>query len=340
VTVRLAQIPEILVNTMHIARRRFLHLTASAAAMPALSRIARADTYPSRPVHIVVFYAAGGGNDIIARLMAQWLSPRLGQSFVVENRPGGSGNIGTEYVVRAAPDGYTLLLSSTANTVNRSLFPNLGFDFVRDIAPVAGISYEPNVVVVNPSVPAKTIPELIAYAKANPGKINFGSAGIGSSQQMSGEMFKMMAGIEMTHVPFRGTAPALTSLLGAQIQVMFASMPAALEHVRSGKLRALGVTTERRSDALPDVPSVSEFLPGFDASVYYGIGAPKNTPAAIVERLNQEINAGLTDPQFKARLTELGSAVLPGSPADFGKLIARESDKWAKVIKFANIKAE
>jgi len=308
--------------------------------VPAVPRIAKADSYPSRPVHLIVFYAAGGGNDIIARLMGQWLSQRLGQSFVIENRPGGGGNLGTEYVVRAPADGYTLLLSSTANTVNASLYDKLDFNFVRDIAPVASISYEPNIMVVNPSVPAKTIPEFIAYAKANPGKINYGSAGIGSSQHMSGELFKMMAGIDMTHVPFRGTAPALTSLLGAQVQVMFASMPATLEYVRASKLRALGVTIATRSDALPDVPSVSEFLPGFDAEVYYGIGAPKDTPAEIVERLNREINAGLADPQFKARLIELGSAVLPGSPVDFEKFIANETEKWAKVVKFANIKAE
>ncbi len=325
---------------MTICRRRFLHLTTGAVAMPAISRAAWADVFPSRPVHLVVFYAAGGGNDIIARLMGQWLSQRLGQSFIIENRPGGGGNTGTEYVVHAAPDGYTLLLSSTANVVNASLYSNLDFDFVRDVAPVASISYEPNVMVLNPSVPAKTIPEFIAYAKANPGKINFGSAGIGSSQHMSGELFKMMAGIDMTHIPFRGTAPALQNLLGGQIQLMYASMPATLEHVRSGRLVALGVTTPKRSDVLPDLPSVSEFLPGFDAEVYYGIAAPKSTPPEVVDRLNKEINAGLADPEFKAKLTELGSAVLPGSPADFGKFLANESDKWAKVVKFANIKAE
>jgi tripartite-type tricarboxylate transporter receptor subunit TctC len=308
--------------------------------IPAVSRIARADTYPSRPVHLIVFYAAGGGNDIIARLMGQWLSERLGQSFVIENRPGGGGNLGTEYVVRAAPDGYTLLLSSTANTVNASLYDKLDFDFIRDVAPVASISYEPNIMVINPSVPAKTVPEFIAYAKANPGKINYGSAGIGSSQHMSGELFKMMAGVDMTHVPFRGTAPALQNLLGGQVQLMFASMPATLEHVRAGRLLALGVTIAKRSDVLPDVPSISEFLPGFDAEVYYGVCAPKDTPAEIVERLNKEINAGLLDPQLKARLTELGSMTLPGSPAEFGKFIANESEKWAKVVKFANIKAE
>mgnify|MGYP001297517206 CR=1 FL=1 len=325
---------------MNICRRRFLHLTAGAAAVPAVPRIATADTYPSRPVHLIVFYAAGGGNDIIARLLGQFLSQRLGQSFIIENRPGGGGNLGTEYVVRAAPDGYTLLLSSTANTVNASLYNHLDFNFVRDIAPVASISYEPNIMVVNPSVPTKTVPEFIAYAKANPGKINYASAGIGSSQHMSGELFKMMAGVDMTHVPFRGTAPALQSLLGGQVQVMFASMPATLEHVRAGRLVALAVTIPKRSDALPDVPSMSEFLPGFDAEVYYGIGAPKGTPAEIVERLNKEINAGLADPQFKARLVDLGSMVLPGSPADFGKFIANETEKWAKVVKFANIKAE
>src|ERR1700683_785875 len=273
---------------MDICRRRFLHLTAGAAAVPAVPRIARADTYPSRPVHLIVFYAAGGGNDIIARLMGQWLSQRLGQSFVVENRPGGGGNLGTEYVVRAAPDGYTLLLSSTANTVNSSLYNNLDFNFARDITPVASISYEPNIMVVNPSVPAKTIPEFIAYAKANPGKINYASAGIGSSQHMSGEMFKMMAGIDMVHVPHRGSAPALQSLLGGEVQVMFASMPSALEFIRAGKLRALAVTTAARSAALPDLPPVGDFLPGFEASVFYGIGAPKDTPPEVVERLNKE----------------------------------------------------
>jgi tripartite-type tricarboxylate transporter receptor subunit TctC len=325
---------------MTVCRRRFLHLTTGAAVLPALSGIARADTYPSRPVHLIVFYAAGGGNDIIARLMGQWLSQRLGQSFIIENRPGGGGNLGTEYVVRAPADGYTLLLSSTANTVNASLYEKLDFNFVRDIAPVASISYEPNIMVVNPALPANAIPEFIAYAKANPGKINYGSAGIGSSQHMSGELFKMMAGIDMTHVPFRGTAPALQSLLAGQVQLMFASMPASLEYVRAGKLRALGVTIAKRSDVLPDVPSVSEFLPGFDASVYYGIAAPKNTPAEIVDRLNKEINAGLADPEFNARLVKLGSMVLRGSPADFGKMIANETEKWAKVVKFAHIKAE
>jgi tripartite-type tricarboxylate transporter receptor subunit TctC len=325
---------------MEICRRRFLHLTTTAVAMPAVSRIARADTYPSRPVHVIVFYAAGGGNDIIARLMGQWLSDRLGQAFIVENRPGGGGNIGTEAVVRAAPDGYTLLLSSTANTVNTTLYEKLDFNFTRDIAPVASISRDPNILVVNPSVPAQSVPEFIAYAKANPGKLNYASAGVGSSQHMSGELFKMMAGVSMTHVPFRGTAPALTALLGGQVQAMFASMPATIEHIKGGKLRALGMTITTRSDVFPDVPTISEFLPGYDASVYYGIAAPKNTPAEIVERLNKEINAGLVDPQLKAKLSDLGSMPLPGSPADFGKFLANETAKWAKVVKFANIKAE
>jgi tripartite-type tricarboxylate transporter receptor subunit TctC len=325
---------------MDIGRRRLLGLTASAAAMPAISLIAKADTYPSRPVHLIVFYAAGGGNDIIARLMGQWLSERLGQAFIIENRPGGGGNIGTESVVRAAPDGYTLLLSSTANTVNASLYDNLDFDFIRDIAPVASISRDPNILVVNQSVPAQSVPEFIAYAKANPGKLNYASAGVGSSQHMSGELFKMMAEVSMTHVPFRGTAPALTALLGGQVQAMFASMPATIEHIRDGKLKALGMTITTRSDVFPDVPCISEFLPGYDASVYYGIAAPKNTPAEIVERLNKEINAGLADPALKARLSELGSMPLPGSSADFGKFIANETQKWAKVVRFANIKAE
>jgi tripartite-type tricarboxylate transporter receptor subunit TctC len=325
---------------MKFPRRKFLHLAAGAAALPALSRTALALDYPVRPVHLIVFFAAGGGNDIIARLMGQWLSERLGQQFVIENRPGGGGNIGTEAVVRAAPDGYTLLLVSSPNTTNATLYDHLNYDFIRDIAPVAGISREPNVMVVNPSVPAKTVPEFIAYAKANPGKINYATAGIGSSQHMSGEMFKMMAGIEMVHVPHRGSAPALQSLLAGEVQVMFASMPSSLEFIRAGKLRALAVTTATRSAELPDLPPIGDFLPGYEASVFYGIGAPKDTPPEIVERLNKEINAGMADPRLGARLTDLGGAILPGSPADFGKLIASETEKWAKVIKFAHIKAE
>jgi tripartite-type tricarboxylate transporter receptor subunit TctC len=305
-----------------------------------LSRSAVASDYPVRPVHVIVFFAAGGGNDIIARLMGQWLSERLGQQFVIENRPGGGGNIGTEFVVRSAPDGYTLLLISSPNTTNGTLYEHLDYDFIRDIAPVASISREPNVMVVNPSVPAKTVPEFIAYAKANPGKINYATAGIGSSQHMSGEMFKMMAGVDMVHVPHRGSAPALQSLLGGEVQLMFASMPSSLEFIRAGKLRALAVTTAARSAELPDLPPIGDFLPGYEASVFYGIGAPKNTPPEVVERLNTEINAGLADSKLKARLTDLGGAILPGSPAEFGKLIASETEKWAKVIKFAHIKPE
>ena len=325
---------------MTICRRRFLHLTTGAVAMPALSRIARADSYPSRPVHLIVFYAAGGGNDIIARLMGQWLSQRLGQSFVVENRPGGGGNLGTEYVVHAAPDGYTLLLSSTANVVNASLYNNLDFDFVRDIAPVASISYEPNIMVVNPSVPVKTVPEFIAYAKANPGKINMASPGIGSTPHMAGELFKFMTGIDMAHVAYRGSPPAITDLLAGQVQVYFAPISASIEYIKAGKLRPLGVTTAKRADALPDVPAVAEFVPGYEAVAFYGIGAPKNTPPEIVDKLNKEINAGLADATLKKRFADLGSVPFPGSPADFGKLIADETEKWAKVIKFANIKPE
>jgi tripartite-type tricarboxylate transporter receptor subunit TctC len=325
---------------MKLPRRKFLHIVTGAVLLPTLSRTTWAQAYPARPVHLIVFFAAGGGNDIIGRLMAQWLSDRLGQQFVVENRPGAGGNIGTQDVVQAAPDGYTLLLSSSPNAINATLYDNLNFNFIRDIAPVASISREPNVMVVNPSLPVKTVPEFIAYAKANQGKINYASAGIGSSQHMSGELFKMMAGIDMVHVPHRGSAPALTSLLGGQVQVMFASMPSSLEFIRADKLRALAVTTATRADQLPDLPTVSDFLPGFEASVYYGIGAPRNTPPEIVERLNKEINAGLADSKLKARLTELGGMSLPGSPVEFGKLIASETEKWAKVIKSANIKAE
>jgi len=325
---------------MKLPRRRFLNMVAGATALPAASRIAWAEAYPSRPVHLIVFFAAGGGNDIVARLIGQWLSERLGQQFVIENRPGGGGNVGTEIVVRAAPDGYTLLLVSPPNATNATLYDNLSYNFIRDIAPVAGISHEPNVMVVHPSLPANTVPEFIAYAKANPGTINYASAGIGSSQHMAGELFKMMAGINMVHVPFRGSAPALTSVLGGQVQVMFASMPSSIGYVRASQLRALAVTTATRSDTLPDIPTVGDFLPGFEASPFYGVGAPKNTPPEIVERLNKEINAGLSDPNLKARLTDLGGTALPGSPAEFGKLIANETEKWAKVIKFANIKAE
>jgi tripartite-type tricarboxylate transporter receptor subunit TctC len=325
---------------MKLPRRRFLHIATGAVVLPTVSRTTWAQAYPARPVHLIVFFAPGGGNDIIARLMGQWLSERMGQQFVIENRPGGGGNIGTEDVVKAAPDGYTLLLSSSPNAINATLYDNLNYNFIHDIAPVASISREPNVMVVNPSLPAKTVPEFITYAKANQDKINYASAGIGASQHMSGELFKMMAGIDMVHVPHRGSAPALTSLLGGQVQVMFASMPSCLEFVRTDKLRALAVTAAKRAEQLPDLPTVGDFLPGFESSVYYGICAPKNTPPEIVGTLNKEINAGLADLKLKARFTELGGMPLPGSPAEFGKLIASETEKWAKVIKSANIKAE
>jgi tripartite-type tricarboxylate transporter receptor subunit TctC len=325
---------------MEVARRRFLGLAAVTAALPAMSRAAKAQTYPVRPVQLTVYFAAGGGNDIIARLMGQWLSERLGQPIVILNRPGAGGNIGTEAVIRAEPDGYSLLFVSTSNATNATLYENLGFNFIRDIAPVACISREPNVMVINPSVAVKSVPEFIEYAKANPGKINYASAGIGTSQHMAGELFKMMADVNMVHIPHRGSAPAMTSVLGGQVQLMFVSMPSVLEYIRSGQLRALAVTSTKRSELLPDVPTVAESIPGFEAGPFYGVGAPKNTPSEIVERLNKEINAGLTDPKFAARLTALGCTPVPGSSVEFGKLIAGETDKWATVIKFANIKPE
>ena len=325
---------------MKLPRRRFLHLAAGAAALPALSRIARAQTYPSRPVRWVVPFPPGGVTDIVARLMGQWLSERLGQPFVIENRPGAGGNIGAEAVVKAAPDGYTLYLSSSPNAISATLYDNLNFNFIRDIAPVASISISPLVMEVNPSVPAKTVPEFIAYAKANPGKLNMASNGNGTTSHLAGELFKMMTGINMLHVPYRGAAPALTDLIGGQVQVMFDVMASSIEHIRAGKLRALAVTTATRSEALPDVPNVGEFLPGFEASAWQGVGVPKNTPTEIVDKLNKEINAALADPKVKARLADAGGVVLTGSPADFGKLIADETEKWAKVIRAANIKAE
>jgi tripartite-type tricarboxylate transporter receptor subunit TctC len=325
---------------MKFARRQFLHLAAGAAALPAVSRTAGAQTYPTRPVRIVVGYPPGGGLDIVARLIGQWLSERLGQPFIIENRPGAGGNIGTEAVVRAPPDGYTLLMAVTANAINATLYDKLNFNFIRDVAPVASIVRTPNVMVVNPSTPTKTVPEFIAYAKANPGKINMASAGNGSSQHLSGELFKLMAGADMVHVPYRGGAPALIDLMGAQVQVYFSATASAVEYIRAGKLRALAVTTATRSQALPDIPTVGDFLPGYEASDWYGIGAPKNTPAEIVEKLNKEINAGLADPRLKVRLADLGGTVLLGSPADFGTLLVEETEKWAKVIRAANIKAE
>jgi tripartite-type tricarboxylate transporter receptor subunit TctC len=323
-----------------LPRRRFLHLAAGAAALPAVSRIAKAQTYPSRPVRVIVAVAAGGGADIVTRLMGQWLSERLGQQFIVENRPGGGTNIGTEMVVHAQADGYTLLQVNLVHAINATLYDKLNYNFVRDIAPVAGIVSVSNVVEIHPSVPAKTLPEFIAYAKANPGKINMGSAGNGSSSHMAGELFKMLAGVNLVHVPYRGQGPAMTDLLGGQLQVVFATTPGTTEYVRIGKLRALAVTTGARAEALPDVPPVADFVPGYEASQWYGLGAPKNTPPDIIERLNKAVNEGLADPKMKARLADFGGTVIPGSPADFGKLIADETEKWAKVVKFAGIKAD
>jgi tripartite-type tricarboxylate transporter receptor subunit TctC len=307
-----------------IPRRNFLHLAAGAAALPAISRIAFAQAYPTRPVRIVVGFAPGGANDILARLIGQWLSERLGQPFVIENRPGGGSNIATEAVVRAAPDGYTLLLVGPPQAINATLYEKLNFNFLRDIAPVAGIIRAPNVMEVHPSVPAKMVSEFIAYAKANPGRVNMASAGNGTGPHMAGELFKMMAGVNVVHVPYRGSGPALTDLLGGQVQVMFDALPPSMEHIRTGKLRALAVTTAARSPALPDVPTVSEFVPGYEASASFGVGAPRNTPADIVDKLNKEINVALADPKMIARLADLGGTALPGSPADFTKLIAAE----------------
>ena len=325
---------------MKLPRRQFLHLTGGAAALPALARVARAQAYPTRPVRILVGYAAGGGVDIVARLISQWLSERLGQSFVVENRPGAATNIATEAVVRAPADGYTLLLADAAAAINATLYDKLNFNFVRDIAPVAGIIRVANVMEVNPSFPAKTVPEFIAYAKANPGRINFASGGNGAPPHVSGELFKMLTGVNIVHIPYRGLAPALTDLIGGQVQVMFGTMPPSIEYIRSGKLRALAVTTDVRSAALPDIPTVGEFVPGFEASTWYGVVAPKHTPADVVEKLNREINGGLADPKLKARLGDFGGTLLVGSPLWFGELIADETEKWAKVIKFAGIKPE
>jgi tripartite-type tricarboxylate transporter receptor subunit TctC len=325
---------------MKLPRRKFLHLAASAAALPAVSHIAWAQEYPTKPVRIIVGFAPGGGADIAARLIGQWLSERLGQSFVIENRPGAGSNIATEAVVRAPSDGYTLLLVSAPAAINATLYEKLSFNFIRDIAPVASISHVPHVMVVHPSFPAKTVPEFIAYAKANAGKINMASAGNGSTPHVAGELFKMMAGVNLIHVPYRSAGPALTDLLGGQVQVMFDNMASSIEHIRAGKLRPLAVTTTMRSETLPDVPTVSEFVPGYEVSNWFGVGAPKATPAEILDRLNKEINASLADPKLRARLADLGGTPLVGSPADFGKLIAAETEKWAKVIRAANIKPD
>jgi tripartite-type tricarboxylate transporter receptor subunit TctC len=321
-------------------RRNFLHLAAGAAALPAVSRFAWAQTYPTRPVRIIAANGPGSAPDILARLLGQWLSERLGQQFVTENRPGGGNTIGTEVVVRAPPDGYTLLLVDGTASINATLYEKLNYNFIRDIATVAGIVRLPNLMMVNPSVPAKTVPEFIAYAKANPGKINMASPGIATPGHVAGELFKMMTGIEMVHVPYRGGAPALTGLIGGQVQVMFLSPVASIEYIRSGRLRALAVTTTTRWEGLPDIPTVGEFVPGYETSIVLGVGVPKATPVEIIDKLNREINAALADPKIKERLAVLGGTPLAGSPADFAKLIAEETEKWGKVIKFAGIKPE
>jgi tripartite-type tricarboxylate transporter receptor subunit TctC len=321
-------------------RRQVLHLAAGAAVLPAVARIARAQTYPTRPVRLIVPLAPGGATDIIARLIGQWLSERLGQPSIVENRPGAGTNLGTEAVVRAPPDGYTLLLVSTPNAINATLYDKLNFNFIRDIASVAGIISHPLVIVMNPSVPAKTVPEFIAYAKANPRKLNMASPGNGTLNHVSGELFKMMAGVDMVHVPYRSGGPALTDLIAGQVQVMFPATVSSIEYIRDGRLRALAVTTATRSELLPDIPTVDQFVPGYEASGWFGLGAPKAMPAEIVDKLNKEINAGLADPKVKARLADLGGTPLAGSPADFGKFIAAETEKWAKVIRAANIKPD
>jgi tripartite-type tricarboxylate transporter receptor subunit TctC len=325
---------------MKLPRRQFLHLAAGAAALSAVARVARAQAYPTRPVHLIVPLAPGGATDIIARLIGQWLSERLGQPFVIENRTGGGTNIGTEAVVKSPPDGYTLLLTSTPNTINATLYDKLNFNFIRDMAPVASIIRNALVLVVHPSIPAKTVPEFIAYAKANPRKLNMASPGNGTPNHVSGELFKMMTGVEMIHVPYRSGAPALTDLLAGQVQVMFPATVSSIEYIRAGRLRALAVTTTTRSELLPDIPTMAEFVPGYEASNWFGVGAPKATPAEIVEKLNREINAGLADAKMKARLADLGGDVLALSPADFGKLIAEDTEKWGKVIRAANIKPE
>jgi tripartite-type tricarboxylate transporter receptor subunit TctC len=325
---------------MTFPRRRFLQLAAGAAALPAVPRIAQADTYPSRPVRIIVGFAAGGATDIQARLMGQWLSDRLGQQFIVENRAGASGNIGTEAVAKAPADGYTLLQVVTPNVINAALYTNLNFDFLRDIVPVVCAARLAYVVVVHPSVPVKTIPEFIAYAKANPGKMNYGSAGPGTPHNISCELFKMMAGVDLVHVPYRGGAPATTDLVAGHLQVIFSPVSESIQHIRAGKLRPLGVTTTTRLDVLPDVPTIADFVPGYEASGFAGIGAPRGTPPEIITLLNKELNAGLADANVRARIEELGGTVLGGSPAEFGTILTEAVEKWAKVIKFAGIKVE
>ena len=325
---------------MEFCRRRLLHLAAGAAVLPALSGFASAQTYPSRPVRIIVGFAAGGPNDILARLIGQWLSERLGRPFVIENRPGAGSNIATEAVVHATPDGYTLLLVGTPNAINATLYDNLNFNFIRDIAPVAGLIRGPLVMEVHPSVPARTVPEFIAYAKAHPGRINMGSAGNGTPGHMSGELFKMTTGLDLVHVPYRGGAPALTDLLAGQVQVMFDNLPTSIEYIRAGRLQALAVTTAARSQMLPELPTVSEFVPGYEVSSWFGIGAPRNTSPNIIEKLNAEVGIALADSGLQSRIAELSSTPLPLSPQELAALVATETEKWAKVIKFSGAKAE
>ena len=325
---------------MRLPRRTFLCLATAAVALPAVSRIAAAQAYPSRPIRIIIGYTPAGSADITARLMGQWLSERLGQTVVIENRPGAGTNLATEAVVRAPADGYTLLLVAPANAINATLFEKLNHNYLRDIAPVAGINRFPNVMEVNPSVPAKTVPEFIAYAKANPGKLSMASSGAGSTIHMSGELFKMLTGISMTHVPYRGSAPALTDMISGQVQVMFDNIPTSIEHIRAGKLRALAVTGTARSDLLPDVPTVADFIPGYEASAWYGLGAPRGTPPEIIEKLNTTINAVLADPAVKKKFADMGATLIMSSPADFGKYVADETEKWGKVIKFSGAKPD
>jgi tripartite-type tricarboxylate transporter receptor subunit TctC len=325
---------------MKLPRREFLRLAAGAAALPALSRMARAQAYPTKPVRWVLGYAPGGTTDILSRLMGAWLSERLGQQFIIETRPGACTNIGTEMVVNAAPDGYTLLMVSSSNAINATLYDKLNFNFSRDISPVAGIARVPLVMEVHPSVPARSVPEFIAYAKANPGKISMASSGVGTPPHVGGEFFKISAGVDMVHVPYRGSGPALTDMLGGQVQVMFDTTVASIEHIRAGKLRPLAVTSAARLEALPEVPVMGDYLPGFEASAWYGIGVPKNTPAEIIEKLNREVNAGLALPRMKARIVDMGATVLAGSPSDFGKLIADETEKWGKVVRASGLRPE
>jgi tripartite-type tricarboxylate transporter receptor subunit TctC len=325
---------------MKLLRRKFLHLAAGAAALPAVSRMAGAQAYPSRPLRLVIGYPAAGSADLTARLMGQWLSDRLGQPVVVENRPGAATNLATEAVARAPADGYTLLLVAPANAINATLFEKLNHIFLRDIVPVAGINRFPNVMEVNPSVPVKTVPEFIAYAKANPGKLNMASSGAGSTIHMSGELFKMITGINMTHVPYRGSAPALTDMISGQVQVMFDNIPTSIEHIRAGKLRPLAVTGTTRSDLLPDIPTVSDFIPGFEASSWFGLGAPRNTPADVIDKLNTTVNAILADPAVKKRFADMGATLITSTPVNFGKYVAEETEKWGKVVKFSGAKPD